>query len=68
MNYTLVVDSLFSDEILVSMSATHADNFNFIGNLSENDDYSFRILVTNTVGIVSTNDRHFCKPPLCQRL
>ena len=44
------------------MLAIHIDNFTFdAGNLSENADYSFRILVANTVGIVSTNNTHFCK-------
>lgn len=29
--------------------------------LSENVVYSFRIRVTNTIGVVSTRDRQFCK-------
>ena len=58
MNYTLVINSSLSDELL----AIHADSFTFdAGNLSENAEYSFRILVANTVGIISTNNTHFCK-------
>ena len=66
-NYTLVVRDSLSDETVESMSATHADNFTFTGNLSDNTDYSFKILVANSVGIVSTNDTHFCKLPLGPR-
>ena len=62
MNYTMVINSSFNDELLESMSAIHADNLTFdAGNFSENAEYSFRISVANTVGIVSTNNTHFCK-------
>ena len=61
MNYTLVVNDSFNDEVVRSISTVRADNITLNGNLSENADYSFKILVANTVGIVSTIDRHFCK-------
>lgn len=49
------------NEIVVSESASITERFTVLGNLSENAAYSFRVLVANTVGTVSTNDRHFCK-------
>ena len=61
MNYTLVVNGSFNDEVVRSISTVRADNITLNGNLSENADYFFKILVANTVGIVSTIDRHFCK-------
>ena len=61
MNYTLVVNGSFNDEVVRSISTVRADNIILNGNLSENADYSFKILVANTVGIVSTIDKHFCK-------
>ena len=60
-NYTLVVNGSFNDEVVRSISTGRADNITLNGNLSENADYSFKILVANTVGVVSTIDRHFCK-------
>ena len=36
-------------------------NFIISGNLSENVVYSFRVLVSNIVGVVSTDKRMFCK-------
>ena len=68
MNYTLVVNSSLNDEVVRSMSAVHADNFMLNEILSENADYSFKISVANTVGIVSTVNRHFCKSYLFQEL
>ena len=61
MNYTLVVNGSFNDEVVRSISTVCADNITLNGNLSENADYSFKILVANTVGIVSTINKHFCK-------
>jgi hypothetical protein len=61
MNYTLVVNSSFNDERVESTSEVQVESFTIVGNLSENANYSFRIMITNTVGIVSTNYRHFCK-------
>ena len=60
-NYTLVVNGSFNDEVVRSISAVHADNITLNGNLSENAYYSFKISVANTVGIFSTTDRQFCK-------
>ena len=34
---------------------------NFIHNLSENTKYSYRVLVSNSVGVVSTNSSQFCE-------
>ena len=68
MNYTLVVNGSFNDEVVRSISTVRADNIMLNGNLSENADYSFKISVANTVGIVSTTDRHFCKSYLFQGL
>ena len=34
---------------------------NIIHKLTENTIYSFRVLVSNSVGVVSTNDRQFCE-------
>ena len=56
----IIKDSLI-DETVESVSTTHADSFTLAGNLSDTTDYSFKILVANSVGIVSTNDTHFCK-------
>ena len=67
MNYTLVVNGSFNDEMPISLSAAQTEKPTFIGKLSENVDYTFRILVANTVGIVSTNDRHFRKSRVLQR-
>ena len=60
-NYTMIVMNSLIDETVESVSATHADSFTLAGNLSDNADYYFKILVANSVGIVSTNDTHFCK-------
>ena len=43
------------------MFAPSAKTLTVRGGLSENAGYSFRILVANTVGIVSTSDRRFSK-------
>ena len=62
MNYTLEVNSTQKEEILVSVLVPNAENFAISGgDLSENTVYSFRIHVTNNVGVVSTNEREFCK-------
>ena len=62
-----------SDEVLESMSAIHADNMtvqsffsisgeNFIvENISTDSAFSFTILVSNIVGVVSTKRRVFCE-------
>ena len=60
-NYTMIIMDSLIDETVESVSATHADSFTLSGNLSDNAGYSFEILVANSVGIVSTNDTHFCK-------
>ena len=58
----MVINGSFNDELQESMLAIHADNLTFdAGNLSENAEYTFRIIVANTVGTVSTNKTHFCK-------
>ena len=61
MNYTLEINGTQNDEIRVSVFAPNAENFTIGDNLSENVAYSFRIQVANTVGVVSTSDRQFCK-------
>ena len=76
MNYTLVIISSFSDELLESMPAIHADNnmtvqsLNFVSisdenftveNISTDSAFSFIILISNTVGVVSTKRRAFCE-------
>ena len=75
MNYTLVIISSFSDELLESMPAIHADNMtvqslNFVSisdenftveNISTDSAFSFIILISNTVGVVSTKRRAFCE-------
>ena len=61
MNYTLEVNGSRNEKILESVFVLSAENFSVNDDLSENTVYSFRIHVANTVGIVSTNDRQFCK-------
>ena len=61
MNYTLEINGTRNDEIRVSVFAPNAENFTIGDDLSENVVYSFRIQVANTVGVISTSDRHFCK-------
>ena len=72
MNYTLIINN---DELLdlESISAIHADNMtvqsfvsisgeNFtVDNISTNSAFSFTILVSNTIGVVSTKRRAFCE-------
>ena len=61
MNYTLEINGTRNEEIRVSVFAPNAENFTVGEDLSENIAYSFRIQVANTVGVVSTCDRQFCK-------
>ena len=56
-----MVNGSLNEEIMVSMPASSAENFTILSNLSENDVYCFKILVANSVGIVSTSDRQVCK-------
>jgi hypothetical protein len=71
MNYTLEVNSSLNQaEILASVTVHELEpNTEYVtlgGNLSnENTLYSFRILVANDVGIVSTSYRPICKSFYC---
>lgn len=61
-NYTLVVNRTWNEEIMASALASSAENniIIFLGNLSGDSIYSFRILVANSVGVFSTSHRYFC--------
>ena len=59
LNYTLEIQSSFSEVVKHFIEPQH---FNvIIGNLSENREYSFRIVVTNAIGNASSSDRQFCE-------
>ena len=59
LNYTLVIECSSSNVITHSTLSQH-HNFQ-IGNLSEDREYSFRVLATNAVGTVSSSNRGFCE-------
>ena len=57
LNYTLEVNSsseTVSRSIVQGLSIA-------VGNLTENKEYSFRVLADNSVGIVSSTNIQFCK-------
>ena len=59
----MINGSLMEEITEVSKSVSSAENLTINSDsLSENVVYSFRIRVTNTIGVVSTRDRQFCKP------
>ena len=58
LNYTLEVKGPSSDVLSQSVSPGVE---NVIHNLTENTIYSFRLLVSNGVGVVSTNIRQICE-------
>jgi hypothetical protein len=60
LNYSLEISSSDSPVLI----ATQDQPWNIEiqgGNLSENTAYSFRILISNSVGIVASSTTHFCK-------
>ena len=57
LNYTLKIQS--SSEVITHPIVPQQSNF--IGNLSENKEYSFKVVVANAVDIVSSNDKQFCE-------
>ena len=57
LNYTLEV---YSSSKTVSNSIVQGHSI-VVGNLSENREYSFRVLAANSVGTVSSSNRQFCK-------
>ena len=63
LNYTLEIEGSSSNVITHSTLSQH---YNFqIGNLSEDREYSFRVLATNAVGTVSSSNISFCELHYC---
>ena len=61
LNYTLEVKGP-SPELLVQLFVSAPrENFVVISSLSENAVYSFRVLVSNSVGVASSTSREFCE-------
>ena len=62
MNYTLEVKGPSPADVLVqSFILALTENLVGAGNLSENAVYSFRVLVSNIVGSVSSDRKIFCE-------
>ena len=66
MNYTVEV-KLYSSAYYFKVSVLPQVE-NLVHNLSENANYSFRVLVSNSVGVVSTDNSQFCEFLSCYRL
>ena len=59
LNYVLEVENTFETVLL---SLTMADNLSItIDNLTEDIYYSFKVVVSNSIGNISTNRTGFCK-------
>ena len=58
LNYSLEVQGPSSDMFCQSVSPGVE---NIIHNLTENSNYSFIVLVNNSVGVVSTNSKYICE-------
>ena len=59
LNYVLEVENTFE---IVLLSLTMADNLSVtIDNLSEDIYYSFKVVVSNSIGNISTNRTGFCR-------
>ena len=56
MNHTLEILSPSSEVVTHHITPQQS---NFLGNLSENREYSFKVVVSNAVGSVSSSDRQF---------
>ena len=56
LNYTLEVKDSSSEIVKYSIVL---QDYNLIGNLSKNREYSFKVVVANAIGIVSSSDRQF---------
>ena len=61
LNYTLEIYASPSDSQVLIATQNKPWTIDISGNLSENTAYSFRILVSNSVGVVASNRTHFCK-------
>jgi hypothetical protein len=62
LNYSLeILSSSSSDSPVLIATQDQPWNIDIRGNLSENTAYSFRILVSNSVGVVASSTTHFCK-------
>ena len=60
LNYTLEVKSSLSEIVTYSWPIVLQDfNINLISNLSEDGEYSFKVVVANALDIVSSSDRQF---------
>ena len=58
LNYSLEVKSSSLETIAYPIML---QDYNLIGNLSENREYSTKIVVSNAVGTASSSYRHFCE-------
>ena len=63
-NYTLEIQSSSFEVYTHSLAPQLA---NLIGNLSENTEYSFKVVVANAIGNVSSSDRQFSEYNLTAR-
>ena len=62
LNYSLEIYASPSDSQVLIATQDKPWNIDVTrGNLSENTAYSFRILVSNSVGLVASNRTHFCE-------
>ena len=67
LSYTLEVKGLLPEETMPSeynysaSEQTQRQNITVNSNISENTLYTFRVLASNSVGVVSTKEMSFCE-------